>query len=80
MGNWKKTYKAVMSGDSDANIPFGDCSVMLQRYGFKAHQSGSHLIFSKPGCEMINIQNRDGKIKPYQVRQIRDILKNEPEL
>jgi hypothetical protein len=35
-------------------------------------QSGSHLIFKtpSPGDPRVNIQDRHGKAKPYQVKQV----------
>jgi len=74
VNNWKKTLEAVKSGQSDANIGFSDACILLQRLGYSLRKSGggSHRIFTKPGCAMLNIQNRDGKVTPYQVKQIRE--------
>ena len=36
---------------------------------------GSHHIFRKPGVEeKINIQKEGAKAKPYQIRQVRNVL------
>ena len=36
---------------------------------------GSHCIFFRDGVEeIVNIQPRGGQAKPYQVRQVRDLL------
>jgi len=36
---------------------------------------GSHRIYYKDGVvEIINVQPRDGKAKPYQVKQVRELL------
>jgi len=38
-------------------------------------QKGSHHVFRKVGVdEKINLQKDGAKAKPYQVRQVRDIL------
>jgi hypothetical protein len=37
--------------------------------------SGSHRIYYKQGVvEIVNIQPRSGKGKPYQVKQVRELL------
>jgi len=36
---------------------------------------GSHRIYYKDGVvEIINVQPRNGKAKPYQVKQVRELL------
>jgi hypothetical protein len=36
---------------------------------------GSHHIFTRPGVrERLNLQREGGQAKPYQVRQVREIL------
>lgn len=39
--------------------------------------ANSHNIFRKPGFDLINLQKSGGNAKPYQVRQVRDQLKNQ---
>ncbi len=77
MSNWKKTLEKLMMGQSDANIECEDLCNLLNRLGYISKQSGSHNIFRKPGYDLINLQNSGGKAKPYQVRQVRDQLKNQ---
>jgi len=44
-------------------------------FGFESRISGSHHIFRKSGIpEMINIQEDGDKAKPYQVKQVREII------
>lgn len=40
-------------------------------FGFQLDRtSGSHHIFSHPGIpDLVNLQEKDGQAKPYQVRQ-----------
>jgi predicted RNA binding protein YcfA (HicA-like mRNA interferase family) len=67
----------VLDGTSNANIDFSDLCAMLSHYGFThKNGSGSHHIFSRPGVrEIINLQpGRDGKAKPYQVRQVAALI------
>jgi predicted RNA binding protein YcfA (HicA-like mRNA interferase family) len=43
--------------------------------GFSERIKGSHHIFSKENIEeIINIQEIQGKAKPYQVKQVRNII------
>jgi len=48
----------------------------LERAGFQLRSGkGSHRIYYKDGVvEIINIQPRNGKAKPYQVKQVRELL------
>lgn len=66
-----------MMGESDANIDYEDLCNLLNRLGYTGKRSGSHNIFRKPGFDLIDLQNSGGKAKPYQVRQVRDQLKNQ---
>ena len=43
--------------------------------GFEERVRGSHHVFRKRGVEeKINLQRDDNKAKPYQVKQVRQIL------
>lgn len=59
----------------DANIPFdGLCQLLLQ-LGFEERIRGGHHIFSKIGVdEIINLQPKGAMSKPYQVKQVREIV------
>ncbi len=59
----------------NANIAFDDLCEILTRLGFEIRVRGSHHIFRKAGIEeKINLQKDGAKAKPYQVRQVRNIL------
>ena len=48
---------------------------MLNNLGFSERVRGSHHIFSKTGVEeIINLQPKGGKAKPYQVKQVRHVI------
>jgi predicted RNA binding protein YcfA (HicA-like mRNA interferase family) len=71
----KDTYARVLSGDSNANIPFGDLCHLLVALGFSERVKGSHHIFTKNEIEeFLNIQPKGGKAKPYQVKQVRNVI------
>jgi len=44
------------------------------RLGFSERIRGSHHIFWKEGAdEILNLQPKGGKAKPYQVKQVRHV-------
>jgi hypothetical protein len=54
-------------------IRFADLCKVCEHYFGKARKSGSsHRLFKTPwaGDPRVNIQNANGKAKPYQVRQV----------
>ena len=56
-----------------ANVRYGDLKKVCESYFGKPRQGGSsHAIFKTPwpGDPRVNIQNANGKAKPYQVRQV----------
>jgi len=64
----------VLRGTSDANVAFEELCYLLKRLGFDERVRGSHHIFTRKRVEeILNLQaRRDGKAKPYQVKQVRD--------
>jgi len=75
MGKQEKLLIQILKGQSDANINFQDLVRLMQRFGFDKRVSGSHHIFRKAGVlEKINLQKEGSKAKPYQVRQVRNII------
>lgn len=70
-----KVLGKVLSGVSDANISFSDLRHLLDDLGFQERIRGDHHIFTKNGItEIINIQPNGAKAKPYQVKQVRDLI------
>ena len=70
-----RLLQTILSGRSDANIRFNDLLVLLRRMGFDERIRGSHHIFTKDDLdEVVNVQPQDGQVKPYQVRQIRQLI------
>ena len=49
---------------------------LLESLGFRlARVSGSHHIFTHASVpELMNLQEKDGKCKPYQVRQVLGLI------
>ena len=77
MSRKKKLLEKLMSGRADKNFSFGDLLQVVANEGWAArNQEGSHQTFSHQVLPTLNFQRgKDGKAKPYQVRQVRDILK-----
>ena len=65
----------ILRGTSDANIPFTEMCYLLKKFGFEERIKGSHHIFTKKGIdEIINIQALQSVTKPYQVKQVRNLI------
>jgi hypothetical protein len=70
MANYERLLEQMRS--SSSNVRFIDLEKVCTHYfGQPRLTSGSHVIFKTPwiGNPRINIQNFNGKAKPYQVRQ-----------
>ncbi len=75
MGKYEKLIFQILRGTSDANIAFSDLVNLLLHFGFELRIKGSHHIFRKKGVEeKPNLQEDGNKAKPYQVKQIRNIV------
>jgi hypothetical protein len=75
MSKVTKTLDRVLRGTADANIGFEDLCSLLRRLGFAERIRGSHHIFTRDGVvEILNLQPKAGKAKPYQVRQVRSVI------
>jgi predicted RNA binding protein YcfA (HicA-like mRNA interferase family) len=76
LGKNEKTLEQILSGRSDANIRFQDLRTLLLAIGFAERTRGSHHTFAKAGIEeQINLQRDGAKAKPYQVKQVRAVLR-----
>ena len=65
----------ILRGTSDANIPFAEMCRLLRCLGFEERIRGSHHIFAKEGLpDILNLQEKAGKGKPYQVKQVRSLI------
>lgn len=65
----KKIFNRILAGAKD--IRFEEMVFLAEGFGFiEARVSGSHHIFThKDIRELLNLQEVDGQVKPYQVRQ-----------
>ena len=70
-----KLLDQILRGTSDTNIPFDPLCGLLRELGFDQRIKGSHHIFSKEGvAEILNVQPKGAKAKPYQVQQVRKVI------
>ena len=75
MGRYAKLKAVVLAGTADANVDFVALCQLLVRLGFEQRVKGSHHIFTRADIEeILNLQPKANKAKPYQVRQVRGIL------
>lgn len=67
--NKRKILQKALQGSK--NIRFSDMVRLVEGFGFRRSRvSGSHQIFVHPDlAELLNLQEVDGKAKPYQIRQ-----------
>ncbi|TES94147.1 MAG: type II toxin-antitoxin system HicA family toxin [Candidatus Cloacimonadota bacterium] len=75
MNPYNKLLSRILSGASDANISFIEMCKLLIELGFNERIRGSHHIFTKDDVEeILNLQPKGAKTKPYQVKQIRRVI------
>ena len=75
MSRTDKTLDQILRGSSDANISFSAMRRLLVHLGFQERIKGDHHIFAKTGIEeILNLQPRGAKCKPYQVKQVRSVI------
>jgi hypothetical protein len=75
MSRYDRLLLRVLRGTSDANIPFAGLCQLLRHLGFEERIRGSHHIFTKGGVEeILNLQPKGRHAKPYQVKQVRQVI------
>jgi hypothetical protein len=65
-----KLFKAIVANPK--GVRFADACTAAEALGF-VHKggTGSHRAFARPGePTLLNFQNRDGYVPPYQARQL----------
>lgn len=75
VGEHERLYEHIMLRRSDAAVPFAALCSLLKRLGFDERIRGDHHIFATSRVEeILNLQPKGGRAKPYQVRQVREVL------
>jgi hypothetical protein len=74
VGTRLKTFEAARS--NPAGLSFSDLQRLLSVAGFAlVCTSGSHRVYTRAGVEeIVNIQPKGRGAKPYQVRQVVDLI------
>ena len=72
--NKRKLLAKALSGSR--NLRFSEAAALAKAFGFHLSRTrGSHHIFVHPSVrELVNLQEIAGKAKPYQVRQLLEIV------
>ncbi|MDO9239802.1 type II toxin-antitoxin system HicA family toxin [Methylicorpusculum sp.] len=75
MGKYDKLLYKILSGRSDSNVAFSELMQLLQRLGFDLRIRGDHHIFTRQDIvEILNLQPAGSMAKPYQVKQVRQVI------
>jgi len=75
MGKYDKLLVKIIHGTSDSNIPFSELCQLLRKFDFEERIRGGHHIFTrKDVAEILNLQPKGSKAKPYQVKQVRSLI------
>ena len=75
MSHYERILLNILSGFSDKDISFSELCNVLKYLGFKERIKSSHHIFYKDGIkEILNLQPKESKAKPYQVKQVRNTI------
>lgn len=75
MQSQKLLEKAI---NSPQNLRFAEAVKLAGAFGFRLDRvRGSHHILKCPGVpELLNFQNVDGKVKPYQIKQLLEVVES----
>jgi predicted RNA binding protein YcfA (HicA-like mRNA interferase family) len=70
----QKLLQKLLTGSK--NIRFSDVQIVVEAFGFRlARTSGSHHIYVHPDVPvLINLQDVNGKAKPYQIKQFLEVV------
>jgi predicted RNA binding protein YcfA (HicA-like mRNA interferase family) len=75
MTKYDKLLQSVF--ETTGSMRFDDACKIAELIGFsRKGGQGSHVIYGRDDeLKLLNFQNRKGMIKPYQTRQLRDMVK-----
>jgi len=75
MSKFEKFVQKILSAQSDKNIEFEELRKLMLSLGFHERIKGSHHVHYKDGIEeIINLQAKQHKAKPYQLKQVRALI------
>jgi predicted RNA binding protein YcfA (HicA-like mRNA interferase family) len=72
--NRRRLLRRLLAGS--LNVSFTDMVNLVEGFGFRlARVEGSHHIFRHPRVpQLLNLQQRGGQAKPYQIRQFLQLV------
>lgn len=72
--NTRKLLRKLLAGSK--NIRFSEATACAEAFGFRLSRiNGSHHIYVHPEIpELVNLQNVGGKVKPYQIKQLLQLI------
>lgn len=72
--NKRKIFNKLLTGSK--NIRFSEVTACAEVFGFRLDRKGSsHHIYVHPEIpELLNLQSVKGKAKPYQVKQLLQLI------
>jgi predicted RNA binding protein YcfA (HicA-like mRNA interferase family) len=70
----QKLLRKLLTGSN--NIAFNDMVAIVEAFGFNLSRvNGSHHIFENTAIgEQLNLQNKKGNAKPYQIKQFLQLV------
>lgn len=75
MSKHDKVLQHILLRRSDANVKFSELCHLMTQLGFRERVNGDHHIFTMTGVEeILNLQPKGANAKPYQVKQVRDVI------
>jgi hypothetical protein len=75
MARTNKLLDQILRGGADGKHPFFRYGAPSQ--AFRERVKGSHHIFFRDGvAEILSLQPHSGRCKPYQVKQVRNVIIN----
>jgi hypothetical protein len=75
MSRLQKLLFGLLTGRSDQSFRFSDLLKLIAYFEFDIRIKGSHHICSRADvAEIINLQPVGSMAKPYQVKQVRELI------
>lgn len=75
MGKYDALLLRILRGTADGTVRFDELRHLLRRLGFEEAVRGGNFLFIHERMEgILNFQPNGQQAKPYQVRQVRDVI------
>ena len=70
----ERILQKILAGSK--NIPFQDALKLAHSLGFKLDRikASHHILIHDEIPELLNLQNAKGQVKPYQLKQLIDLI------